>query len=167
MKCTAHKTNGEPCNAMAVDGYSVCRVHGAHAGRKPVTGFYSKRVRGPLAEKLREAGEIANPLDVTEELLVDKAILAQFLDQFVEGQTISAEMARQLQTMTGEIVRKACAMIRARNDTALTAAEITLVLAALREVVGEFIPPERTPAFWRRLRKRLPMPEPIEQEEDE
>lgn len=29
MKCTAKRTNGEPCNAYAVKGLRVCRVHGA------------------------------------------------------------------------------------------------------------------------------------------
>lgn len=29
MKCTAKRTNGEPCNAYAVKGLKVCRVHGA------------------------------------------------------------------------------------------------------------------------------------------
>jgi hypothetical protein len=31
MKCTAHRTNGQPCNAPAIKGGSVCRVHGGSA----------------------------------------------------------------------------------------------------------------------------------------
>ena len=31
MKCSAHKTNGAECNAQAIKGGNVCRVHGGMA----------------------------------------------------------------------------------------------------------------------------------------
>lgn len=31
MKCTAKKTSGKPCNAEAIRGANVCRVHGGSA----------------------------------------------------------------------------------------------------------------------------------------
>lgn len=31
MKCTAHRTDGHPCQAKAIKGGTVCRVHGGSA----------------------------------------------------------------------------------------------------------------------------------------
>ncbi len=47
MKCSAHKSNGDPCKAYAVKGKKVCRTHGGktpHGAASPhfKTGRYSK-----------------------------------------------------------------------------------------------------------------------------
>lgn len=31
MKCSAHRTNGDPCSAWAIKGSNVCRTHGGSA----------------------------------------------------------------------------------------------------------------------------------------
>jgi len=43
-RCTAHRTNGEPCRSFATHGGTVCRVHGGSA----------PQVKAAAAERLRE-----------------------------------------------------------------------------------------------------------------
>lgn len=44
MKCKAHRTDGEPCQAWAISGANVCRVHGGSA----------PQVRYKAAERMAE-----------------------------------------------------------------------------------------------------------------
>lgn len=68
MKCTARKTDGTPCNAWAIKGANVCRVHGGSLKR--VKAAAARRVQ---EQKLRKAAErtLGGPVDVspTEALL--------------------------------------------------------------------------------------------------
>lgn len=65
MKCAAKRSNGQPCNAPAVGGRSVCRVHGGAsvpAGpshHRWKHGRNSKYIPARLAEKYEEA--LADP----------------------------------------------------------------------------------------------------------
>lgn len=60
MKCTAKRTDGEPCKAWAVTGLNVCRVHGASSPRSK-----AKRARAVAEEKAAKAVRLfAAPVDV-------------------------------------------------------------------------------------------------------
>ncbi|PWT80805.1 MAG: hypothetical protein C5B58_10950 [Acidobacteria bacterium] len=49
MKCTAHKSNGQPCNASALAGTNVCHVHGG----------FAPQVKRKARERLLEAADPA------------------------------------------------------------------------------------------------------------
>lgn len=49
LKCSGHRTDGEPCNAWAINGGTVCAVHGGRA--KQVKAAAARR----LAERKAEA----------------------------------------------------------------------------------------------------------------
>lgn len=68
-RCTAHsKRTGEPCQAPAVTGWRVCRLHGAGGGHEPGPAHPSWRhglrsrewieARAEINELAREAREI-------------------------------------------------------------------------------------------------------------
>lgn len=60
MKCTAKRTDGEPCKAWAVTGLKVCRVHGASSPRSK-----AKRARALAEEKAAKAMRLfAAPVDI-------------------------------------------------------------------------------------------------------
>lgn len=60
MKCTAHRTDGEPCKAWAIKGATVCRVHGG--SRK---GLRAAAARNIAEEKARKALVLlAEPVDI-------------------------------------------------------------------------------------------------------
>jgi hypothetical protein len=135
-----------------------CRVHGGRStGPKNGTGFYSKTLREELRQKHDAAMDLANPLDTCEELAIDRMILDQFMANVV-GQSISAEVANQITHMTGEIVRKASLMVKSRNDTALTIAELGVIQKAMQRLVSdEFFPdPDKRRAFLAGVRELLP-----------
>lgn len=49
MKCSAHKSNGQPCNASALAGTNVCHVHGG----------FAPQVKRKARERLLEAADPA------------------------------------------------------------------------------------------------------------
>lgn len=60
MKCTAKRTDGEPCKAWAVTGLKVCRVHGASSPRSK-----AKRARAVAEEKAAKSMRLfAAPVDI-------------------------------------------------------------------------------------------------------
>lgn len=60
MKCTAHRSNGEPCNNWAIKGAEVCRNHGGSAPR--VKAAAARRTAEAKAAKA--AALFAAPVDV-------------------------------------------------------------------------------------------------------
>lgn len=86
MKCTAHRSNGEPCNNWAIKGAEVCRNHGGSAPR--VREAAARRVaEAKAAEKMRL---FAAPVDI------DPANALLELVQWTAGETRywRAEVAR-------------------------------------------------------------------------
>jgi hypothetical protein len=83
-QCRAHSKDGQPCQEAAVDGYPVCRMHGAGSpeegrpgGRPIVHGAYSKAVRPedvPTLTQLRALG-----LSLEEEVAVARLQLSRAL----------------------------------------------------------------------------------------
>ena len=71
MKCTAKRTNGEPCNAYAVKGLKVCRVHGGSSKRAKAAA--ARRLEEEKAQRrmTREATRLigSTPLDPAQALL--------------------------------------------------------------------------------------------------
>lgn len=60
MKCTAHRSNGEPCNNWSIKGAEVCRNHGGSAPR--VKAAAARRTsEAKAAEKMRL---FAAPVDI-------------------------------------------------------------------------------------------------------
>lgn len=60
MKCTAHRTDGEPCHAWAIKGANVCRVHGG--SRKGLKAAAARRVADQKAAKAMAL--LAAPVDI-------------------------------------------------------------------------------------------------------
>lgn len=52
MKCTAHRSNGEPCNNWAIKGAEVCRNHGGSAPRVKAAAA-RRTAEAKAAEKMR------------------------------------------------------------------------------------------------------------------
>ena len=72
MKCTARRTNGEPCNAWAIKGGTVCRSHGGSikhvrdaANRRLAEQEAAKTVAtlGALLASAGESAELSAPRD--------------------------------------------------------------------------------------------------------
>ena len=60
-RCTAKaKRTGQPCQAPAVNGWSVCRMHGAHGGAPsgPANGAWQHGGRSAETVKVRKFGKL-------------------------------------------------------------------------------------------------------------
>lgn len=92
LKCTAKRTNGEPCKAWAMPN-GKCRVHGGTtpkglASPHLKTGRYSKYLPARLADRYQESKADARLLELREEVsLVDSRLtdLLQRVDTHEAG----------------------------------------------------------------------------------
>ncbi len=86
-RCQARKRIAlTQCGAIAVEAWSVCRIHGAGAGRPTTHGRYSK-VGGRLAECYSAALQDASLLDLQEPIALLEAISQRFMERAAEKDT--------------------------------------------------------------------------------
>jgi hypothetical protein len=150
---------GETCSQPAgwgTDhvGTGRCRFHGGATPRGAdsphfVHGGYSGYIQDQIAEKVR-VFENADPFDLTHELALTRALLADFISRI---ETPYAASALETISLLVDRIRKIVESInRIKNDSALTAAEITYLAARSAEVVTRYIDdPVRQKAFIQEL----------------
>lgn len=69
MKCSAHKSNGDPCGNWAIKGAKVCKNHGGRAPQvkaKAGVRILETRIAGEL--KRREITPVTSPLAALQEV---------------------------------------------------------------------------------------------------
>lgn len=125
-------------------GEGRCKLHGGASLRgeqSPTfkTGRYSKYLNASLTAKL-DMVEDDNPLDLLPELQVQRALFAEYIERFGAGYRLSAQDVSYLMDWSSEIGRTVERIVKLRNDTALTAAEVALIAARIPDVVAKFIP---------------------------
>lgn len=67
MKCTAKRTNGEPCKSWAIKGGKVCRVHGGASKR-------AKAAAARRTAEARAAAEVAAQADAVLAFRAERAL---------------------------------------------------------------------------------------------
>lgn len=139
--CNAKTRNGTPCKSKAMAN-GRCRMHGGaslsgaeHPNYRH--GRYSTYLPASIEEKMQAVSE-SDPLDLLPELHVQRALFAQHINSF-EGKTITAFDIGFLMSWSAEIGRMVERIVKMRNDTALTAAEVALIAARIPDVVTRYI----------------------------
>ena len=136
--CDAKTRNGGTCkNAPMQNGR--CRMHGGKAGRPATHGRYSTRIPAHI-EELAESLKEGDPLDVMDELALQRALFTNYLSRF-KNESIRPTLA-DLDYLTGwlsEITRTVERIYKIRNSTALTAAEVAFIASRIPEVVAKYI----------------------------
>lgn len=119
-----------------------CRMHGGaslsgaeHPNYKH--GRYSLYVSASIEEKMQTVAE-TDPLDLLPELNVQRALFAQHLNAF-QDKTLTAFDIGFLMSWSAEIGRMVERIVKMRNETALTAAEVALIAARIPDVVTRYI----------------------------
>lgn len=159
-KAKAHST-GERCKRWANNGFEVCQVHGAGSkkrpGGRPVEhGRYATAFQGKLREKFAAALEDTSPLDLLPELAVQRTLLADYIGRF-ETITPSAKDLRIIGDLANDVVNTASKIITARNQTALTVAEVRYLQMGIINLLDEYLPnPDDRRAFVTRLLGIIP-----------
>lgn len=147
--CGAKTRAGTPCKCAPMENGRCYR----HGGATPkgadsphfIHGGYSKYAHAGIADKVA-AFQDADPFDLTNELALIRALLADFLSRV--DMPLAVE-AYDTASMLVDRIRKTVESInRIKNDSALTAAEITYLAARAAEVVTRYIDdPSKQAAF--------------------
>lgn len=138
--CGARTRDGDPCKNVPVHGAQRCRMHGgASPGRPVIHGRYSLAHRAALADKMRAFLEDPRPGDLSHELALMRALLADFLDRFPTGQPLPAKEIERIMAMIAEVSRLVERISRIQNATALTAAEVRLLEAVLADLLTRYL----------------------------
>ena len=147
------------CRAPAMPN-GRCRIHGgASPGRPLVHGRYSVAHRNALAEKQAAFLADPRPADLSEELALTRALLADYLERFDDGGPLRAEDIGHLLGLIGSIGSQVERIHRIRNANAITAAEVRYFTARLVDLIGKYLPdPERRAQFMAELRAAIEPP---------
>ena len=156
--CGAKTRSGNPCKGRPMPN-GRCRMHGGCSlagvdSPRFTHGRYS-RYGKVLAERFREHVDDSDndPLDILPELEVQRALFADYLRRFNgESITLSAGDISVLMQWSADITRTVERVVKMKNETALTKAEVTFLAARIADIVSEFIPDaDRQQAFIHKL----------------
>lgn len=145
--CGHKKRDGSYCKSWKtkrVDGSrrDKCYAHGSlnrpqiyHTNR----GRYSGVLRAELSAKLHAQIQAINTLDLSEELALIRAYLCQAIEKWREEE-FSIEETNWIFKAVEQVSRLTETIVRMRNQTALTAAEVHLVQVGLAEIMKRYVP---------------------------
>lgn len=125
-------------------GEGRCKLHGGSTPRGAdsthfihgARSMYMKNVKHDIAQKV-DAFLEADPFDLTEELALSRGLLEDFLSR-VDYPVTDAQRGH-IVMLTDRIGKTVERINRIKNDSALTAAEITYLAMRATEVVGRYI----------------------------
>lgn len=160
MRCKAKsKQSGQQCKKHAVPGYEVCEIHGGKTPRGMNSphwkhgnnSIYRDYLPDGIKSKV-EAFENADPLDLTHELAVTRALLADFLSRFVTGTNLDAISISIASDLVDRINKTVATISKIKNDTALTGAEVTFLAAGIVALLDRYVDdPTKREAFKQEL----------------
>lgn len=158
-KCTAHNRDGSPCKSFPVEGWTVCRMHGAGGGR-PVTRPDTIIKKALQMNDLRVKGDnlVASGKDVLD-LVPIAAMLHVLADEIsldrdsVEGGVDGEKLQLLLSCL--DLLRKTAGTVESiRASKAFTNAERDWFVLALSGFV-ELLPEAERPKFKAYITEKL------------
>jgi hypothetical protein len=161
-QCGAKTRAGTPCKRAPVPGKKRCKLHGGASLVGPdsgtyVHGRYAKVFRGQLAAKFADQVDADNPLDLLPELAVQRTLLATYIEHIGNKKRPSVLALGNISALANDVVKTATAIIKSRNETALTAAEVTFILTGIRNLLEKYVPdPDARRSFIAELRGLVP-----------
>lgn len=147
--CGAKTRAGTPCK-VAPMANGRCYRHGGATPKGAdnanfTHGSYSKYVHQEIADKVMAFQE-ADPFDLTNELALSRALLADYMSR-VE-MPMGADTHDTASMLVDRIRKTVQSINQIKNDSALTAAEITYLATRAADVVARYIDdPAKQAAF--------------------
>jgi hypothetical protein len=159
-RCTATaKSTGERCQNPAVQGWDVCRMHGAGSpkngttgGAPPKHGRYAATRSESLQEKIEEYRSDPDPTEMWEELAVLRGVLQEWLSDM---ETVTEDNVGVLLDLQNSIRRTLDSINKIQTRSALTAAEVEFLQARIADLLKTYVPEERRDAALSEL-KQIP-----------
>jgi len=139
-----------------------CRLHG---GLTPsgtdsanfIHGKYSYALKGKLAEKFQKAKEDPSPLDLSDELHLQRAVLGQYIEDSSNKKKLRVGELFNLSMLAKDVVKTGATISKLRNDQALTIAEIKFIQKGMNLLMEKYVPdPDKRRNFIEELRRLLP-----------
>lgn len=143
-QCTAKsKQSGQRCKKDAVQGYTVCHIHGGKTPRGAdspnfVTGLYSPYAPAKVKEKIEKYLN-ADPFDLTHELALSRALLSDYLSRFDGSFPMDLGSIEAMTIFVDRIRKTVETIVKIRNDSALTAAEVTYLASRIVGLMDKYI----------------------------
>lgn len=150
--CGAKTRAGTPCKRLARTSTGRCKLHGGaslkgtdHPGYKH--GRYSKHLPRGIREKI-EGFEDSDALDLLPELNIQRALFAEYIERLQTDGPPTAATISLLVNWSNDIGRMVERIVKMKNDSALTGAEITYIATRIADVVASYIDdPQEQRAF--------------------
>lgn len=146
--CEALTRTGAKCQQPAgwgTDhfGEGRCKLHAGSSLRGAdhpnfKTGIYSKYVRADIRDKIETYLE-ADPFDLTNELALTRALLADYLSRFQDGVPMGLDSIDAMTVLTDRIRKTVETIVKIRNESALTAAEVTFLATRIVGLLDKYI----------------------------
>lgn|SRR5574337_88324 len=143
-QCTAtSKRTGQQCQQPAMHGSTKCYHHGGATPRGAKsphfkTGLYSKYASHEVGDKIEEY-LAADPFDLTHELALTRALLADYLSRFQEHMPMGLDSIDGMTVLVDRIRKTVETIVKIRNDSALTAAEVTFLASRIVGLLDKYI----------------------------
>lgn len=147
MRCKAKsKRSGDQCKKDAVQGYEVCHIHGGKSLRSVdhpnyKHGLYDRYAPTKIKDKVSGFMD-ADPLDLTSELALARALLAQFLTQF-EHMPLDAISISIFNDVINNVRRTVESITSIKNNAKLTAAEVQYLQIRAVDVALKYFPNDK------------------------
>ena len=147
------KSTGEQCKNPAMKGKDVCRLHGGKAGAPPKHGRYAEGTRERLQEKIKQYRDDPEREAQWDELALLRAVLQDYL----EGLTgrPDREAVETIVRLQSAIRRTLNTINKIESRSALTAAEVDYLQAAVADVLQTHVPQEQQQRALDDLRARI------------
>lgn len=161
-RCGAKTKNGGACKNRPLTGRKRCKFHGGATPRGPDSanwdhGHKAYKFHGELLNKFKAASEIETPTDLMPELATQRALLGHYVQRFVEGYKIKASDIDSMMRWLDAIGKTVDRIVKIRNETMLTVAEMLFLQAGIIGLLDDFFPdPDQRRAFITRLDALIP-----------
>lgn len=159
--CGAKNRQGKPCQRSPMPN-GRCKLHGGATPSGPESphfkhGRYAEAFRGKLAEKFAGAINDDKPLNLLPELAVQRSLLEQWIEKVSAMNDPKIADLKNVSVLAEDVVRTATQIVKVRNETALTVAEIKFIQAGMLRLMEKYVPdPDRRRSFVEELRGLLP-----------
>lgn len=164
--CGAKTRAGTPCQrpsgwGTAHVGTGRCKLHGGNAGAPIRTGARAVKTSRQLRDKIQRHIKDTNPLDLTEELALLRALIDHFREKLDEAEADpTREDAGTFLLLVQGVQKVADTISKIQSRELLTAGEMMLLLATLATVLREEVTDGQVlRRITGKLRSRLQLPQ--------
>lgn len=140
-ECGAKTRNGKLCRNAAMEN-GRCRMHGGvslkgaeHPNFKH--GYYSPYAEQSIAEKM-DNFDVGDVTSLVGELSLMRALLASYLEKYKDSVLMNDALSAI--NMLADTIRKITdSIVKQKNDTTLTAAEVAFIVARIPDLVMKYL----------------------------